>query len=108
VGRHAASDGSAVHPLVAEGLARRADGDAQGAHRDEPPSPREGGLGWPAPPNRGRGLGWPGDLAPDPRAHGDVPSRAGDDVPPSAGEEPPVTAGTRRRGWRRLFGSRAA
>jgi hypothetical protein len=82
MGRHTATDGSFVHPLVAEGMARR--GSAAGAHRTVDGSgQRSGEVGWPAPPNKGHGLGWPGDLSVD-------------------GEEPAP------RGRRRLFGTSPA
>ena len=71
MGRHTASDGSSVHPLVAEGLARR--GSATGSHRTVgEQEQRSGEVGWPAPPHKGRGLGWPGDLPVDdePVPHG--------------------------------------
>jgi hypothetical protein len=95
MGRHSAAEGSSVHPLVAEGLARRA-GTTAGApgravpavtERTAEPEPEsEGELGWPAPPHRGGGLGWPGDMPDDSEASPEEPA-------PSA----------RRRGWRRLF-----
>jgi hypothetical protein len=85
MGRHTATDGSSVHPLVAEGLARR--GSAAGSHRTaDDEAQRSGEIGWPAPPNKGDGLGWPGDL-------------------PPGGKEP---ARAVRRGWRRLFGTTPA
>jgi hypothetical protein len=88
MGRHTATDGSSVHPLVAEGLARR--GVATGSHRTgDDPGQRSGEVGWPAPPNKGHGLGWPGDL--------------------SAGDEDPAEPAPRaRRGRRRLFGTTPA
>jgi hypothetical protein len=64
MGRHTATDGSSVHPLVAEGLTRR--GSAAGSHRPvDDQGPQSGEVGWPAPPNKGHGLGWPGDLSAD-------------------------------------------
>jgi hypothetical protein len=96
VGRHAASDGASMHPLVAAALARRST-DAARAHRRAGQQPgREGGLGWPGPSPDGGGLGWPGeDLAPG--------SGAGDTGPEegAATEEPALPAGRR---WRRFFG----
>src|SRR4051812_5412381 len=89
MGRHTATDGSSVHPLVAEGLARR--GGATGTHRtaDDQGQQQSGEVGWPAPPNKGHGLGWPGDL--------------------SAGDEDMAEPAPRaRRGWRRLFGTTPA
>jgi hypothetical protein len=90
MGRHTATDGSSVHPLVAEGLVRR--GSGSGAHRtveDQARQARQSGeVGWPAPPNKGHGLGWPGDL-PD-------------------GEEPAEPEPHGRRGRRRFFGATPA
>ena len=64
MGRHTSSDGSSVHPLVAEGMARRE--SAAGSHRTpEGSAPQSGEVGWPAPPHKGHGLGWPGDLPAD-------------------------------------------
>jgi len=64
MGRHTATDGSSVHPLVAEGLTRR--GSASGSHRPlDEQGQQSGEVGWPAPPNKGHGLGWPGDLSSD-------------------------------------------
>jgi hypothetical protein len=85
MGRHTATDGSSVHPLVAAGMTRR--GSATGSHRTvEDEGQRSGEVGWPAPPNKGHGLGWPGDL--------------------SADDEEPAPLG--RRGGRRLFGASPA
>jgi len=84
VGKHAAPDGSAVHPLVADALARRAAG-GPGGQGEETPAERTGRVGWPAAPAPGGGgLGWPGD----------EPAGAG---APSVAEVPA------KRGWRRLF-----
>ena len=100
MGRHTAPDGDAVHPVVAEALARRP-ADIAGAHRNE------GSVGWPGePPAPGSGgLGWPGDLAPT------APVRPVRDVfedHARAEEQPkvptPRVESGRRRGWRRLFG----
>jgi hypothetical protein len=104
VGRHAAADGAPAHPLVAAALTRRA---ADAARHDAGQEGGLGGLGWPVPPAPGDGrTGWPG---------GDV-----DDVPavpaPEAApvSEPVAEPGSgaapaeNRRGWRRLFGQRAA
>ena len=95
MGKHAAPEGSAVHPLVAGALARRA---ATGADEPDEPTPAErtGPVGWPAPPvPGGGGLGWPG------RDSADV---APEDMP-AAGAEAPAAA---PRGWRRLFRVRPA
>jgi hypothetical protein len=89
MGRHTAADGSSVHPLVVEGLARRHGGMATHSTADAEPQ-KQTEVGWPAPPNKGRRLGWPGDL-----------SAEGEAVP----EEPAPPA---RRGWRRLFGASPA
>jgi len=109
VGRHTAPDGDAVHPVVAEALARRPTA-GEGSHRTEGP------LGWPGePPAQGSGgLGWPGDLAPtapvapvrdlveDTIKADTIKDDAPDDDEP--GEPEPPLDGGRRRGWRRLFG----
>jgi hypothetical protein len=84
VGKHAAPDGAARHPLVSDALASRQ--DRRGAHSED--AAREGGLGWPdAPAPEGGGLGWPGDL----------PTGDSEDA-----QEP--AAPTSRGGWRRFFG----
>jgi len=94
VGKHVAPEGSAVHPLVADALARRG---ADGPDEPSEPAERSGQVGWPAPPAPGGGgLGWPGEEP----AH-DLPPQ------PDAGVRsvaPPVSP----RGWRRLFRSRSA
>jgi hypothetical protein len=85
VGKHAAPDGAAPHPLVSEALAHRT--DRPGAAHSE-----GSGVGWPAPPPPDDGaLGWPQD--PSTRE-----SQAG-------GSPAGVPA---RRGWRRFFGLRSA
>jgi hypothetical protein len=92
VGKHAAPEGSAVHPIVADALARRAETAADG-HGEPTSAGRSGPVGWPAPPAPGGGgLGWPARDRTD--AH---PA-----VPPAA--EPPAA----QRGWRRFFRLRAA
>ncbi|NYJ04881.1 hypothetical protein [Petropleomorpha daqingensis] len=61
-----------MHPLVAEGMARR--GTATASHRTvEEQAQQSGEVGWPAPPNKGHGLGWPGDLS----AEGEEPAQGG-------------------------------
>jgi hypothetical protein len=93
VGKHAAPEGSAVHPLVARALARRTDEAAEG----QPPDERTGPVGWPAPPvPGGGGLGWPGR---EPEGAAAPPAA---EVPAA---DPPVVV---QRGWRRLFRQRPA
>jgi hypothetical protein len=60
--KHEAAEGAASHPLVAEGLRRRAR-ERVGTHREELPG-RRGPIGWPVPePDpEGGGIGWPGGL----------------------------------------------
>jgi hypothetical protein len=58
MGKHAATDHSAVHPLVAEGLTHRP-AAAVGAHREGAPGIREGALGWPGEPPGDAPIGWP-------------------------------------------------
>ncbi|MGY1703081.1 hypothetical protein ACI79C_00770 [Geodermatophilus sp. SYSU D00697] len=93
MGRHAAADGAAVHPVVAAALARRAEGMPSGRHGDLRAEGTRSNVGWPARtdegPSTGGSTGWPGGMT-DP-----APQR-----PPAAPARP--------RGWRRLFGSRAA
>jgi hypothetical protein len=111
VGRHTAPDGEAVHPVVAEALARRP-ADAVGAHRGQRAQRSEGSLGWPGePPAPGTGgLGWPGDLTPtvpdaslaDAVEDGDTED--GDTADEQPEEPVPPADGGRRRGWRRLLG----
>ncbi|CAA9224295.1 MAG: hypothetical protein AVDCRST_MAG57-808 [uncultured Blastococcus sp.] len=85
MGKHAAAQGTAAHPLVVAALAQQ----ARGGHRHAAQS-GEGDLGWPEPPAPGGGgLGWPADGTQDP-GRGSEPIE----------EEPPSSP----RGWRRLFG----
>jgi hypothetical protein len=100
VGRHAAGNGASAHPLVAAALERGAphgsrrhgaDGDPEGAGAER------GDLGWPGPSPGGGGLGWPADDSAE--------TAPPIDAAPPAEEPAPAV---RRRGWRRLFGSRAA
>ncbi|WP_448615463.1 hypothetical protein [Modestobacter sp. URMC 112] len=97
VGRHAAADGSEVHPLVAAALeARPTPGTGTPAHAPGNRAPRltspegEGELGWPGQPGDGTGLGWPED------------TRTG--TPATA----TVTPAGRRWDWRRLLGGRGS
>ncbi len=98
MGRHAAPLGAAVDPVVAAALARRGTAEAEdaGARHAEDGGEQQGSpVGWPgregdgAP--AGSPVGWPGSTSTE-------PSRA-----PDAAPEP-----ERARGWRRLFGGRAA
>jgi hypothetical protein len=92
MGRHAADDGASAHPLVAGALEHRA---PHGRHGTDGGAERGGaersGLGWPGPSPDGSGIGWPAD----------------DSAEVETAVEEPAPA-VRRRGWRRLFGSRAA
>jgi hypothetical protein len=93
VGKHVAPEGSAVHPIVADALARRA---ADG-HEDEPPAERTGPVGWPAPPAPGGGgLGWPAREPAEP------------DTDAVASPSPAAEPAAEQRGWRRLFRLRSA
>jgi hypothetical protein len=58
MGKHAATAGSSVHPLVAEGLTHRPP-DTAGAHREGSPGVPEGALGWPGEPRWDGPIGWP-------------------------------------------------
>ncbi|TFV53306.1 hypothetical protein [Blastococcus sp. TF02A-35] len=96
MGRHTAADGAAADPFVAAALARRSP-DSGGAHRgDRSSGPDEGGLGWPeaphAPDPGDGGLGWPG----------------GSEQPAEDAAGPGTAEARPKRGWRRLFGVRAA
>jgi hypothetical protein len=82
VGRHSASEGAAVHPVVAAALAQRTADVPAGRHGDLRAEGTESGLGWPGDPTTHEGLGWPGGM--------------------TAVAAPPVEP-QRRRGWRRLF-----
>jgi hypothetical protein len=107
MGRHAADDEAAVHPIVAAALERR----AAGSRADEPV---QGGLGWPGDPTEGTGLGWPAgtdsrDRAVEPAvsAPADLPVTEPSPVGPPAVEAPPVALSVpapRRSVWRRIFG----
>lgn len=100
MGRHAAADGAAAHPLVAEALAGRP-GPSHRAHR--PGS--EGPIGWPGTgPTEGGGLGWPGDL-PEVRDQGDA---SGDEAEESEESDDEAEHATATRGRRRLFARRPA
>ena len=86
MGRHSASEGAAVHPVVAAALAQRTAEVPAGRHGDLHAEGTESGLGWPGDPTTHEGLGWPGGMSDEVAA-----------TAPAA--EPP----RRRRGWRRLF-----
>jgi hypothetical protein len=86
VGKHAAPEGAAPHPLVSGAMAARPE-RTPGAHSQD--TSREGGLGWPgSPPPEGGRVGWPADL-------------------PAAGSQAGKASAERAqpRGWRRFFGS---
>ena len=87
MGRHAAAESGAVHPLVAAALAHRP-AETAGAHREDQHRPGHGGnVGWPgAPRPGGGGVGWPGQ-----------PSTDGGSGP---AEEPAPATGRR---WLRFF-----
>ena len=86
MGRHSASEGAAVHPVVAAALAQRPADAPAGRHGDLHAEGTESGLGWPGSSTTHEGLGWPGGMSNEVRQ-----------AAPAA--EPPQ----RRRGWRRLF-----
>ncbi|PRY52107.1 hypothetical protein LY71_101484 [Geodermatophilus tzadiensis] len=111
--RHAAADDAGTDPIVAAALARQQEsapgrrhasastegtGTTQGAGSTQG---TESGLGWPGDTTTGGGLGWPGSID-----TGAETARI-DAVPPvpGPGDDPESPA---RRGWRRLFGGRAA
>ncbi len=86
MGRHSASEGAAVHPVVAAALAQRTADVPAGRHGDLRAEGTESGLGWPGTSTTHEGLGWPGGIS-------DLAPQAGPDA-----EQP-----EKRRGWRRLF-----
>ena len=86
VGKHAAPEGAAPHPLVSEALAHRTE-RSRGSATEGAAS--EGEVGWPGPPvPDGGGLGWPKDVA----------------TADSRTVEKPVAPVLRGR-WRRFFGA---
>ena len=86
MGRHSASEGAAVDPVVAAALAQRPVDAPAGRHGDLRAEGTRSGLGWPGTSTTHEGLGWPGGTSSEVR-------------PAAAAAEPPQ----RRRGWRRLF-----
>jgi hypothetical protein len=86
VGRHSASEGAAVDPVVAAALAQRPVDAPAGRHGDLRAQGTESGLGWPGTSTTHEGLGWPGGMS--------------DEVAATA---PAAEPQKRRRGWRRLF-----
>ncbi len=96
MGRHAAAVGAQIDPVVAAALARRGAGATRHGSGDE----RQGGpVGWPGRDGdggpAGSPVGWPG-------------SAAGEPAERTAGTPEAAPAPERPRGWRRLFGGRAA
>ena len=102
MGRHAADDAAAAHPIVAAALQRRAP-EALGALRHargrRPAAATGDGLGWPGSPPDGTGLGWPAD-----GQAASTPAAAGPDALTAVPESPTP----RWAGWRRFFGGGAA
>ena len=99
MGKHSAADDSAVHPLVAEALSRRA-GAPAGAHDQHTGS----STGWPEPEREGQGaVGWPDDTVKMPA----VGTQDGEAEGASAPVVRTVPLAS-RRGWRRLFGASPA
>ena len=90
MGKHAAPEGSAAHPLVAAALARRQSAMAGSPEQDDGAA-RDGAVGWPGPPPGDSRVGWPSKDAAEDSARADSPAA----VPP-------------QRGWRRFFRVRAA
>jgi hypothetical protein len=89
VGRHSAVDGAAVHPVVADALARRPLDAPPARHGDLHGDGTESGLGWPGTTTTHEGVGWPGGMS--------GPARQAVE-PSGAGDRP-----ARARGWRRFF-----
>jgi hypothetical protein len=104
VGKHAAPEGSAVDPIVAGALARRA---GEGSDEEQTPAERTGPVGWPAPPAPDDGgLGWPGhDPAETPA---DAVARPATEEPTAAPAAEPRGPAAEPRGWRRLLRLRPA
>ena len=86
MGRHSASEGAAVHPVVAAALAQRSVDAPAGRHGALRAEGGESGLGWPGDPTTHEGLGWPGGMTQE-----------------TVVAAPPAEEPQRRRGWRRLF-----
>ena len=86
MGRHSASEGAAVHPVVAAALAQRSADTPTGRHGDLRAEGTDSGLGWPGDPTTHEGLGWPGGMTQE-----------------TVVAAPPGEEQQRRRGWRRLF-----
>ncbi len=111
--RHAAADGAGTDPIVAAALARQDAGAAVPRHASADGGDGDGdGLGWPGDTTTGGGLGWPGSLdEADATARIDsvpaVPGPAEAGSPDEAGPPDDAESAT-TRGWRRLFGGRAA
>ncbi|SEO66023.1 hypothetical protein [Trujillonella endophytica] len=96
MGRHAAAVGADVDPLVAAALARRETAGPGPQHAGGAEERRDGPVGWPGREDEGPAgspLGWPGSTAEEPAER------------PAPQAEPEQE---RPRGWRRLFGGRAA
>ena len=89
MGKHAAPDGSAAHPLVAAALARR-QSEAASSHREGAPD-HDGAVGWPGPPPGDSRVGWPAKDSEQDSTRADSAQAV---LPP--------------RGWRRFFRVRAA
>ena len=86
MGRHSASEGAAVDPVVAAALAQRPVDAPAGRHGDLRAEGTRSGLGWPGTSTTHEGLGWPGGMPDQDRA-----------AVPDTGRAAP------RRGWRRVF-----
>ena len=86
MGRHSASEGAAVDPVVAAALAQRLSDAPAGRHGEPRAEGTQSGLGWPGTSTTHEGLGWPGGTS------NEVGQASADAGRPQ-----------RRRGWRRLF-----
>jgi hypothetical protein len=89
--------GADVDPVVAAALARREAARTGSRHARAEGERRTGPVGWPGREDdgapAGAPVGWPGEVATEPAART---------------AEVPAPAPERPRGWRRLFGGRAA
>ena len=112
MGRHAAADGAGTDPIVAAALASQSDGTTVPRHAPERAQGTEGDLGWPGDTTTGGGLGWPGSTD---RGPGGQDAGADEAHATARMDAVPAVPGTDSgagpsgpRGWRRLFGGRAA
>ncbi|WP_409328685.1 hypothetical protein [Trujillonella humicola] len=98
VGRHAAAAGADADPVVAAALARRGPAVTGPRHARDGEERRPTPVGWPGRDDDAPGgspVGWPGSITDEPATQ-------------PAAEPAAAPESVRPRGWRRLFGGRAA